>query len=347
MSEERVPSGERGAAFVLFACCVPVRGARRSLLCDLQRGALHFIPNDLCEILVDHRHRTLSEIKEIYDHECDAEIEEYFSFLVDAELGFWCDHPDNFPSLSSGWDPPEKITNAILDVDAGSRHDYREIFRQLDDLGCKALEVRFFNSCRLAEVKELLDQTRRGRLRSIELLVGYSEEISQDAIAALCAANPRISNLLIHSSPSECHVELDGAGPAVQFCTARIDSPSCCGQVRPSYFVVNLESWSESRRWNSCLNRKISIDASGEIRNCPSLPNSFGNLQDTSLHSALARREFTALWAINKDQIEVCKDCEFRYVCIDCRAYISTPDNIYSKPAKCKYNPYTAEWTDY
>ena len=47
---------------------------------------------------------------------------------------------------------------------------------------------------------------------------------------------------------------------------------------------------------------------------------------------------------IKKDQISVCKDCEFRYVCTDCRAYTQNSGDQYSKPLKCNYDPYTATW---
>lgn len=36
--------------------------------------------------------------------------------------------------------------------------------------------------------------------------------------------------------------------------------------------------------------------------------------------------------------------CEFRYICIDCRAYLVAPENIYSKPQKCGYDPFTNKW---
>jgi hypothetical protein len=35
---------------------------------------------------------------------------------------------------------------------------------------------------------------------------------------------------------------------------------------------------------------------------------------------------------------------KFRYVCLDCRAYLSRPEDRYSKPAKCGYDPYTTQW---
>ena len=74
---------------------------------------------------------------------------------------------------------------------------------------------------------------------------------------------------------------------------------------------------------------------------------SFGNIKDTTLKEALNKKGFKKLWNINKDKIKVCQDCEFRYICTDCRAYIENPEDIYSKPLKCGYNPYTAEWEEW
>jgi hypothetical protein len=31
-------------------------------------------------------------------------------------------------------------------------------------------------------------------------------------------------------------------------------------------------------------------------------------------------------------------------LCADCVTYIKDPENIYSQPAKCTYNPYIAKW---
>ena len=74
---------------------------------------------------------------------------------------------------------------------------------------------------------------------------------------------------------------------------------------------------------------------------------SFGNINTTKLIDALSRPGFKKYWNITKDQISICKDCEFRHVCTDCRAYIENPDDIYSKPLKCGYNPYTCEWEEW
>jgi SPASM domain peptide maturase of grasp-with-spasm system len=114
--------------------------------------------------------------------------------------------------------------------------------------------------------------------------------------------------------------------------------------VLPFYFTLNITSFTEAQKYNSCLNQKIAIDEEGMIKNCPSMKNSFGNIQNTTLQKAMKHQDFKKLWHINKNQIAICKDCEFRYICTDCRAFITEPDNLYSKPFKCTYNPYTTNW---
>lgn len=330
--------------FSLFACCIPVKGARRSVICDLQRNSFRFIPNDLFKILVEHRGRTLSDIKAAYNNECDAEIDEYFDFLISEEFGFWCQDPDNFPPLDLSWEPPERISNAIIDIDAESEHDLNKIFEELDDLGCKALEVRFFCACKASDLRKVLEYTRFGRLRSIHLLAGYTDDLRERALEELGTEFPRVSSFVIHSAPEVRRVDLEGIGVTVHYRTEIIDSPACCGKVHPGYFIVNIETFAEAQKHNTCLNRKIAVDVRGDIRNCPSLPKTFGNSRQVSLHSALAQRDFKELWLINKDSVEVCKDCEFRYICTDCRAYLVDKDDQLSKPRKCNYDPYTAEW---
>jgi SPASM domain peptide maturase of grasp-with-spasm system len=329
--------------FLLFACCVPVRGARRSLICDLQRSVFYFIPNGLYKILTDDRGKTVDAIKALYQHAYDQEIDEYFEFLIIRELGFWCTNPGHFPHLNLAWDAPERITNAIIDVGTASQHDYAKLLDELDDLGCKALQFRFFCRPSLRELEAILQAAAYGRLRSIDIIAAYSEELTTEAVERLIAPYQRVNSIIIHSAP-ERRSSLIGRNVILRYLTQIIDSPACCGQVHPKYFAINLETFTEAQNFNSCLNRKVSIDAHGNIKNCPSLPRSFGNTRDTSLHSAVAHRDFAGLWEINKDQIEICKDCEFRYICTDCRAYLSSPGDLYSKPSKCTYDPYTAEW---
>ncbi len=73
----------------------------------------------------------------------------------------------------------------------------------------------------------------------------------------------------------------------------------------------------------------------------------FGDVESNSLKEAIDHKDFKKYWNINKDAIETCKDCEFRFVCTDCIAYTENPTKLSSKPLKCGYDPYTNEWTEW
>ena len=71
---------------------------------------------------------------------------------------------------------------------------------------------------------------------------------------------------------------------------------------------------------------------------------SYGSIQDTEINQVLEDGKIQDLWKINKDEIHICKDCEYRYCCTDCRVFIDDSEDIYSRPSKCKYNPYQGLW---
>lgn len=330
--------------FKLFANCVPVRGARRSIVCDLQRHRYDFIPEGLYRILTEMKGLCNDEIKASFDLAQHEIIDDYFTFLEKKDYGFYCTEPDLFPELDLTWMAPEHITNAIIDVDADSDHPFESIFAQLDSLLCKALQLRFFSATGPQEIGRILNLSARGGLSHIDMLFPYSDEFTDDLLQGLCLDHPRVSRIVVYGAPSCREIKLPSSGVPISFITARCDSPTCCGQVAPKYFAINVEHFTEAQMWNTCLNRKISISANGDIRNCPSLPDSFGHISTTSLSMALAAPHYKELWGIAKNQIKICRDCEFRYICTDCRAYREDQSDIYSKPLKCGYDPYSAEW---
>jgi radical SAM protein with 4Fe4S-binding SPASM domain len=76
-------------------------------------------------------------------------------------------------------------------------------------------------------------------------------------------------------------------------------------------------------------------------------PKAMAISRDTKLIDVVNNPEFQKVWHIKKDEIAKCRDCEFRHICTDCRAYIENPEDQYSAPLKCGYNPYTCEWEEW
>jgi len=329
--------------FRLFADCIPVKGASRSAICDVSRKNIKFIPNLFYEILIENKTKSVNELKAFYKHEYDQGIDQYFQALTEEAWGFWCDNPQSFPDIDLTWEFPAVISNAIIDINEHSKHDYHKLCTELNELGCQALQFRIYEKMSLEKLAEHLSYFDQSRLRSIEILLKYSEEINTQALLNLVKIHQRIVEIIIHSAPTDETVPLSDYHQII-YTTNPLNDHSFCGVIKKNDFILNLELFSEAQHFNSCLNRKISIDVNGEIRNCPSMKQSFGNFKTTTFREVLEQDSFKEVWSIKKDQIDICKDCEFRYICTDCRAHTEDPTNKYAKPAKCAYNPYTTEW---
>jgi len=336
--------------FLLYANCVPVQGYSRSSICDLQKNEMHLIPNSLYEILLHTRSKNISEIKCFYQKE-DKTIDEYFDFLLENELGFLIDDlswSTYFPPLQLHWDYPFDVSNCIIDLKPETDIlVISRLARELDDLYCANLQIRFFNpSENLALLSEILTHFSDTTITNIEIITSGSFISSKDW-KSFCDNNIKVTRLIVHSSEEDIITESDLYLTPIVFTSKIVSDVKHCGIINTDQYVINLTTFTESLHHNTCLNRKIAIDIDGNIKNCPSMPESFGNIKDTTLQEALAKPGFKKYWNIKKDEIAKCKDCEFRHVCTDCRAYLENPEDIYSAPLKCGYDPYTCTWEDW
>lgn len=333
----------KGKYFILHANCISVKGAKRSSICDLQRNRIRFIPNLLNDVLALSRKMTVAEIKSHKSNTIDEGIDKYLETLVAEDFGFFTDEPSSFPPINLKWDSPLLITNAIIDFDSTSRHPFDKIVKELSELGCSSLQLRFYCGITTGELSLLLAHTTNTRVNSIELII-RRDDIDLKDIKSLCNSHMRIRSILLYSSERSENTYLEDENVRLSFITTTIDSEAHCGVINPAFFSANIRHFSESQQHNSCLNRKISVDKAGNIKNCPSSTELFGNIQTSTMMSAIKNKSFTRKWDISKDKVSVCKDCEFRYVCTDCRMYLVNEIDVYSKPKKCNYDPYTATW---
>jgi SPASM domain peptide maturase of grasp-with-spasm system len=330
---------------VLYSCNIPVKGANRAILCDVQRQEYQLIPHSLYEILTSYEGKTLSSIKADFNNEYDDIIDEYFDDLTKDEWVFFTDTPQYFPKMDLTWDEPSVITNAIIDITGNSTLHFDSIFEQLSQLGCEHIQIRCFFDRPLSYFQSIVDAIGTKRIVSISIVLKYQNIWSDELLIDFCDKNPRIASLNIYKAPENRVLSEPSYGMGhIYLNTNNITNASHCGQINSDLFVVNLKTFSEAKQYNSCLNRKISIDTEGYIRNCPSMKNHYGHIENTTLLTALNHPDFDSYWHISKDKITTCKDCEFRYICTDCRAFLENPEDEYSKPLRCGYNPYTSEW---
>ena len=106
---------------------------------------------------------------------------------------------------------------------------------------------------------------------------------------------------------------------------------------------LSLQRRSEANNFNLALNRKICVDSNGRIKNYIGHERIFGNIEINSLRSIVELEDFQYIWNVNNDMIEVCKDCQFRYICPD-NSNILIKDNKFYKLQTCNFNPYKNKW---
>jgi SPASM domain peptide maturase of grasp-with-spasm system len=328
-----------------------VKGFGRSMICDLGRSQFYLIPNALAEIIDDKSIDKISEAQAKYGQknpDVEKTIEEYFKFLMAQDLLLFSNQLELYPILNTEWDVPAEITNAIIDLDESSDFNMIDVVLQLAGLGCRNIQIRSYTILPQVKIRQIMQAVDFSLIESVQWIIPYQQEQETEMLIALAKKYPRIRFIQLYDAPSQeiLYTNPDQSMNIVTIKESLIDE-RCCGVIAPEYFSVALSTYTESLKYNTCLNKKISIDRNGEIKSCPSMTQTFGNIRNTSLIEVLMNSLIKNLWSISKDQIAVCKDCEFRHICTDCRAYVDNPSDQYSKPLKCGYDPYSCTWDDW
>lgn len=199
--------------------------------------------------------------------------------------------------------------------------------------------MRTYDDFSIEKIETILSYFENTRLRSAELYLKNSNIVPESYYEDLIIKYPILESVVVHSALHNTTKNI--ATSKLTYTKQCISSENCCGNISREEFKINLPFYLQGLKSNTCLYKKVSIKGDGSIVNCPSLKKKYGNIIDNSIEYVIDSQDFKELWNINKNQIKVCKDCEFRYICSDCRAFL---ENKYDKPKKCSYNPYTNDY---
>lgn len=338
-----------------YASCTFTKGATRTLIADYNRKKFFFISNQYYEILILLKNEPLPTFLSKYSKEDQLEINRFVTFLLENECCHITNSPDRYPQISNTWqDYPGQIRSAIVEFRGGNAN-FHQIIEQLDNLGCTELQLRVIDNVSIDTLKDLCNIIKNTDVNYLEIYIIYNDALDEKDLRGLLKSHAILSKILIYLAPEDKKITDKTAPskfyPIVYGKIIYTSLPIDCGVINLmtlSNSLESLENYFEHQNHNGCLNKKISIDANGEIRNCPHMKQSYGNIQSTKLTDVLENKEFRSYWDISKDRISKCRDCEFRYNCSDCRAFTEkeSKTNDFEKPLKCGYDPYKAEWID-
>lgn len=334
--------------FNLFSNIMITKGASRILISDLQRHFSGLYPLEFYHIIEELKSKSIENILENYDTESQKFIHEYIDLLLEKEYGFITegDWDSHFPPLSYKYHEPNDISNIFIEISSTSV--LNKIKQSVENLGVKHLVIYCDKKLSVKEFQDIDSQFKGSVLNGIEIFSPFHNDVNETFINSLNQTLNRVYSLVFYSCSKIPFKSGDIFRFGLQFSKENLKIYSC-GKVDLKYFNTNISKVSEAINYNSCLHKKIGIDINGNIKNCPLMADDFGNINNTSLENALTNPRFRKYWNVTKDNIEICKDCEFRYICTDCRAYtershINSEGLDTSRPLKCGYDPYTGKW---
>lgn len=338
----------------LFESVKITKGVNNSIIFDSNTGFLQLIPNAFFNLLSNEQ-QNYSVLKKQLDSNGLEALEEYLSFILDNNLGFIVNSKKellSFRSVSNFNENSSNVEYLILDINNLSTLNHA-LIQQIYNLKIKYLQIRFSEILTYSETVKVifkLNLFNNSNINEISVVVKYSSQLFSFIKESHYEISNKFLNFILHTSQTE---DFQTFGSTYLTVIKReIQIPLSCGLIDLKNINLNRSFYLESQHHNSCLHKKIAVDMEGNIKNCPSMSQSYGNIKDTTLENALTDPEFKKYWNLTKDSIEVCKDCEFRYICTDCRAYTeqtnTNKDSLdISKPLKCGYNPYTGEWQEW
>ena len=332
----------------LHSQCRIADGPVRSVLVDLDRRMYETIPNGMFDLLrmleVDYPMKW-SCISASFAEEEQSVLDQYREWLLARDYIYEVldGTQSNWSELPVRHEQPNSLQDGIIDLSKDGDYPLLPVIRQFELTGCKRVQIRDFDGHRLGELRTTLAAMHRSIVCNVHLFLRASTD--SILLAAEFAAHAHITIIVYHGCDQEELKAITAlALPRVHGFAKCIADEGCCGRIVPDTFTINHQFMSASGLANTCLDRKLSIDRFGNVKNCPSLNRSWGHASNLDILAVLEDKEFRSVWSISKAQISICQVCEFRDICSDCRAYVSVPSDLYSKPAKCAYDPYTAKW---
>lgn len=101
--------------------------------------------------------------------------------------------------------------------------------------------------------------------------------------------------------------------------------------ISKSEFIRNISG-------NSCWQGKINITCDGYISPCimgEEFVDKTFNIRTSSLKTILDNYIIPNFWSLSRDKIEDCKECQYRYVCRDCRPLCGNKENLLKREKDC------------
>lgn len=291
----------------IFTFCKIVRGNESAIICDFQKKNIKYIPIELAEVI---EKLMLLEYKIVENMFKDQKyiFDSYIYFLISERFAFFSDHRIEFIEMPEDWDSPEIINNAIIEYNS-ERYNIYDALKQLDELECKFLEIRFLSYFDeiIEELEAILSFISDSILSSVKLFIPFTKKMDIEYIKYIIKNNGKLDKIIVFSSPCDIGNQDDIIFVNENYYKIRNEN------YKDNDIIIDIEYFMESKKYNPYYNKKVCIDVKGNFKNCLKNRKKFGNINNISIKSMLINTDFKDFWNASPDKIYELKDDELRY----------------------------------
>lgn len=325
---------DRKKYFKFHSSCIPVKGDKRGVIYDLQKGSLYFVPNSIIDLFVDNSKNTIEYLFLKFPNQ-EGLVNKYLIYLIENELIFLTSDIDKFPNLSLKFERPFLLDIIFIELDSLS-NSKKSLLEEVNTLGCTQVVIVTHQSIVIDTLKEVIDLLSESKIQIIDLITKYDSEIVTH-ILELHNISPRLRKTIFFDSLNNTNDNY------IEFTSKNLNNILTKRIKDTNDLIINQDAYFESLKHNLFFNRKVYISDNGDIKHYFNENEFYGNIKNCTIQSIVNSNDFQNLWNITKEDIEECKNCEFRYLCPDNRIPLII-NNKYFHETLCKYNPKEAKW---
>lgn len=301
----------------LYPNVIHVLGYKRSVLLDLNKSNLHYVPKNIIEIVNSNKNNFTKEIE----------------FLLSNELVYHKKYHHkgvNFETLNKEIYSSYHISTIYLKILHNKRNWCNDLYQKLLEINCRniVIEIKSINKS-LFTFFELI---KNSTIENIELITDYK---NKHFVKRILNSNSLISTILLFNSKNNKITYADN-GKTIKIIEIENYQTLTIENIN---FIININFYIESLSKNVFYNSRIHIDENLNLYtyDYTRIINKIDSLEkDLPLELKLIQN-------ISKDKINVCSDCEHRFCCYDSRIP-SFQNNKLTYLSECNYNPYIAKW---
>lgn len=312
---------------VLPSHCIICVGYTRAALFDFDQKRQCFISHDWVKILNAPKPLKLLQVYQKMAPATRGECQSFIQYLYDQNMVLLAEKPDfQNPDLS---DYPKKDFSELTRISVA--FNTRQPLLTPDVLGPipSVQELTLYISDRV-NIPRILFAYFEIPLNTVEIVIDYPYT-SLESLETLIDTFSRIKQVTVLKAPIAQKIGYQQS--TIQYLTSR--QMEADFRHEPDY---NL--FLESQNINLYYHGRVYISADGSVKNTPYTKTIFGNIHQTPLQKIVAQKDFQKLWFATKDKIDVCRDCEFRAICIDKRPLENRRNEAWFSKTECAYNPY-------